>query len=102
MAARVDPRDVRDTLRAAGLRARHALSQNFLADIEVLEGLEVMEPESMRPVERDGRTIGEVMMRGHDVMKGYLKNKDATEAAFWSAVRTTLVGSITPAATRSS
>ena len=39
MAARVDPRDVRDTLRAAGLRARHALSQNFLADIDVLEGI---------------------------------------------------------------
>ena len=39
MAARVDPRDVRDTLRAAGLRARHALSQNFLADVDVLEGI---------------------------------------------------------------
>jgi fatty-acyl-CoA synthase len=48
----------------------------------VLEGLEVMDPESMRPVERDGRTIGEVMMRGHDVMKGYLKNARATEDAF--------------------
>jgi 16S rRNA (adenine1518-N6/adenine1519-N6)-dimethyltransferase len=36
---RVDPRDVRDTLRAAGLRARHALSQNFLADAEVLEAI---------------------------------------------------------------
>jgi 16S rRNA (adenine1518-N6/adenine1519-N6)-dimethyltransferase len=39
VAARVDPRDVRDTLRAAGLRARHALSQNFLADVDVLEGI---------------------------------------------------------------
>ena len=39
MATRVDPRDVRDTLRAAGLRARHALSQNFLADVEVLESI---------------------------------------------------------------
>ncbi|HET9457197.1 MAG TPA: 16S rRNA (adenine(1518)-N(6)/adenine(1519)-N(6))-dimethyltransferase RsmA [Candidatus Limnocylindrales bacterium] len=34
---RVDPAAVRRTLRAAGLRARHALSQNFLADAEVLE-----------------------------------------------------------------
>jgi 16S rRNA (adenine1518-N6/adenine1519-N6)-dimethyltransferase len=34
---RVDPAAVRRTLRAAGLRARHALSQNFLADVEVLE-----------------------------------------------------------------
>jgi 16S rRNA (adenine1518-N6/adenine1519-N6)-dimethyltransferase len=39
VAARVDPRDVRDTLRAAGLRARHSLSQNFLADVDVLEGI---------------------------------------------------------------
>jgi 16S rRNA (adenine1518-N6/adenine1519-N6)-dimethyltransferase len=39
VATRVDPRDVRDTLRAAGLRARHALSQNFLADVDVLEGI---------------------------------------------------------------
>jgi 16S rRNA (adenine1518-N6/adenine1519-N6)-dimethyltransferase len=39
VAVRVDPRDVRDTLRAAGLRARHSLSQNFLADVDVLEGI---------------------------------------------------------------
>ncbi|MEL6965001.1 MAG: AMP-binding protein, partial [Pseudomonadota bacterium] len=48
----------------------------------VLEGLEVMDPESMTPVPRDGETIGEIMMRGHDVMKGYLKDPKATEAAF--------------------
>lgn len=48
----------------------------------VLEGLEVMDPETMMPMPRDGETIGEIMMRGHDVMKGYLKNPDATEAAF--------------------
>jgi 16S rRNA (adenine1518-N6/adenine1519-N6)-dimethyltransferase len=35
----LDPRAVRDTLRAAGLRARHGLSQNFLADIDVLEAI---------------------------------------------------------------
>jgi fatty-acyl-CoA synthase len=48
----------------------------------VLEGLEVMDPGTMAPVPRDGETIGEIMMRGHDVMKGYLKDKAATEAAF--------------------
>lgn len=36
---RIDPAEVRATLRAAGLRARHGLSQNFLADAEVLEGI---------------------------------------------------------------
>jgi 16S rRNA (adenine1518-N6/adenine1519-N6)-dimethyltransferase len=42
----IDPADVRATLRAAGLRARHALSQNFLADADVLSQiLEVADPE---------------------------------------------------------
>ena len=36
---RLDPAEVRATLRAAGLRARHALSQNFLADPDVLEAI---------------------------------------------------------------
>ena len=37
--AAIDPADVRATLRAAGLRARHALSQNFLADVDVLDAI---------------------------------------------------------------
>jgi 16S rRNA (adenine1518-N6/adenine1519-N6)-dimethyltransferase len=37
--AAIDPAQVRATLRAAGLRARHALSQNFLADADVLSGI---------------------------------------------------------------
>jgi 16S rRNA (adenine1518-N6/adenine1519-N6)-dimethyltransferase len=36
---RLDPRYVQRRLREAGLRARHNLSQNFLADIDVLEGI---------------------------------------------------------------
>ena len=47
----------------------------------VLDGLEVMDPETMQPVPRDGETMGEVMFRGNVVMKGYLKNPGATEAA---------------------
>ena len=36
----------------------------------------------MQPVPRDGQTLGEVMMRGNVVMKGYLGNRKSTEAAF--------------------
>jgi fatty-acyl-CoA synthase len=48
----------------------------------MLEGLNVIDPETMQPVPRDGATIGEVMFRGNVVMKGYLKNKQASERAF--------------------
>ena len=44
----------------------------------VLEGLDVIDPETMEPVPRDGTTIGEVMFQGNIVMKGYLKNADTT------------------------
>jgi len=47
-----------------------------------LESLEVMDPETMQPVPRDGKTIGEVMFRGNVVMKGYFKNKPATDESF--------------------
>jgi len=47
-----------------------------------LEGLEVLDPETLAPVARDGEHLGEVMMRGNVVMKGYLKNKPSTEQAF--------------------
>jgi fatty-acyl-CoA synthase len=48
----------------------------------VLESLSVMDPETMTSTPNDGETIGEVMMRGNIVMKGYLKNPQATEDAF--------------------
>jgi len=47
-----------------------------------LEALDIMDPDTMVPVKRDGEAIGEVMMRGNVVMKGYLKNKPSTDAAF--------------------
>ena len=37
--------------------------------------LDVLDPETMQPVPRDGETIGEVMFRGNMVMKGYLENR---------------------------
>ncbi|MFZ0608303.1 MAG: acyl-CoA synthetase [Xanthobacteraceae bacterium] len=48
----------------------------------VLEGLDVFDPATMQQVARDGETLGEVMFRGNVVMKGYLKNPKASEAAF--------------------
>ncbi|HZC54633.1 MAG TPA: acyl-CoA synthetase [Xanthobacteraceae bacterium] len=48
----------------------------------VLEALDVLDPDTMRPVPRDGETLGEVMFRGNVVMKGYLKNAASTEKAF--------------------
>ncbi len=47
-----------------------------------LEGLDVMNPETMTPVPRDGVTMGEVMFRGNVVMKGYFRNPKATQEAF--------------------
>ena len=49
---------------------------------QALEALDVLDPETMQPVPRDGATIGEVMFRGNVVMKGYLKNKATTEREF--------------------
>ncbi|MGE3969262.1 MAG: acyl-CoA synthetase, partial [Dongiaceae bacterium] len=46
------------------------------------EALMVADPETMKPVPRDGQTIGELMLRGNSVMKGYLKNPEATAEAF--------------------
>ena len=46
-----------------------------------LDGLDVINPETMQPVPADGERMGEVMFRGNVVMKGYLKNKAATEKA---------------------
>jgi fatty-acyl-CoA synthase len=60
----------------AALMARQGV--RYLA----LEGLDVMDPATMAPVPADGATLGEVMMRGNVVMKGYLKDPAATDAAF--------------------
>ena len=47
-----------------------------------LEDMTVMDPQTMERVASDGMSMGEVMFRGNNVMKGYLKNKQATEDAF--------------------
>ena len=44
----------------------------------------VMDPEKMKEVPRDGKTMGEIMIRGNVVMKGYFKDKEATNKAMAS------------------
>ena len=68
--------DALENAEQAKLKARQGVRYT------ALEGLTVMDPATMRVVPADGETMGEVMMRGNIVMKGYLKNKAATEEAF--------------------
>jgi fatty-acyl-CoA synthase len=68
-----------DTLPAAE-RARLKARQGVT--YPVLEDLTVADPVSLEPVNADGATMGEVLMRGNIVMKGYLKNPAATAEAF--------------------
>ncbi|GAV70880.1 AMP-binding domain-containing protein/DUF4009 domain-containing protein [Cephalotus follicularis] len=47
-----------------------------------MEGLDVTDPKTMQPVPADGKTMGEIVMRGNAVMKGYLKNPKVNEEVF--------------------
>jgi len=47
-----------------------------------LEQLDILDPDTMTPVPRDGETLGEVMFRGNVVMKGYFRDPEATGKAF--------------------
>ena len=47
-----------------------------------LEAVDVIDPATMAPVARDGEAIGEIVLRGNTLMKGYLKNAAATADAF--------------------
>lgn len=63
-----------------GERARLNARQGVRVILQ--EGMTVMNPETMQEVPADGETIGEIMFRGNITMKGYLKNKVATQEAF--------------------
>ena len=60
---------------------RMKLKQDKVLDILITEGATIMDPETMKEVPRDGKTIGEIMLRGNVVMKGYFKDKAETDKA---------------------
>ena len=68
--------DALDPQRRVAMKARQGVRYT------ALEGLSVRDPETMEPVPADGETIGEVMFQGNIVMKGYLKNEEASAEAF--------------------
>jgi fatty-acyl-CoA synthase len=67
---------------ALGDEERAAVKARQGVRYPVLEGLMVANPATLEPVPRDGQTMGEIFMRGNVVMKGYLKNPNASHEAF--------------------
>ena len=64
------------------LNARSRLMSRQGVRYVTLDGMQVADPETHVPVPKDGDTLGEVMLRGNTLMKGYLKNPAATDEAF--------------------
>ena len=67
------------------------MSEEELAEVKSRQGvpymithyMDVVNPITMEPVPRDGKTMGEIVMRGNNVMTGYYKDPAATEEAFF-------------------
>ncbi len=60
----------------AGLKSRQGVAYVTAHHLDVVDAI------SMNPVDRDGQTIGEIVMRGNNVMLGYYKDQEATDKAF--------------------
>jgi fatty-acyl-CoA synthase len=65
----------------AGVDAQTRLNGRQGVRYPLQEGMTVRDPATMAEVAADGQTMGEIMFRGNIVMKGYLKNAKATDAA---------------------
>ena len=68
-----------DEWNGRSIEEQAALKSRQGVNYHMLQGLKVMDPETMTPVPNDGETMGEVMFQGNIVMKGYLKNEEATK-----------------------
>ncbi|MCE8520417.1 acyl-CoA synthetase [Ruegeria pomeroyi] len=68
--------DTRPASERAALKVRQGVKN------AALSGLMVADPDTLEPVPADGETMGEIFMQGNVVMKGYLKNPDATDKSF--------------------
>lgn len=67
---------------ALSLEFRAARNGRQGVNYHLQEAITVLDPETMLPVPWDGETVGEIMFRGNVVMKGYLKNPEASAEAF--------------------
>ncbi|MDZ7710148.1 MAG: AMP-binding protein [Roseovarius sp.] len=61
---------------------RYAIKARTGIAMPMMEDITAMDPETMEQIPMDGESLGEIMIRGNSVMKGYLKNPQATEEAF--------------------
>ncbi|MBY0530923.1 MAG: acyl-CoA synthetase [Xanthobacteraceae bacterium] len=71
-----------DNWRNLPLEKRAALTARQGVRYPVVDGQMVADPKTLKPMPRDGRTIGEIMVRGNTVMLGYLKDPKATAETF--------------------